>query len=154
MRCAAHLPALTLLVAAPLDRIHLHLGQFCPPGLFAGLSGLPNPGNYPLYVQSTYPTAKEAKFSQPNFFEAVDKAVRVAQRRSWGLPDGAFVIGIVARLSPVKNHVLLLKAMAQLDGQFHLVVIGDGPSRAGLEQLARQLGIGSRAHFVVESGSS
>ena len=89
-------------------------------------------------------------FLAGNAFEAVDEAVHVAQRRSWGLPDGAFVIGIVARLSPVKNHVLLLKALAQLDGQFHLVVIGDGPSRAGLEQLARQLGIGSRAHFVGE----
>ena len=43
-------------------------------------------------------------FLAENAFEAVDKAVRVAQRRRWGLPDGAFVIGIVARLSPVKNH--------------------------------------------------
>jgi len=91
----------------------------------------------------------------PNFlaedaFQTVDEAARVSQRRGWGLPDGAFVIGIVARLSPVKNHELLLKAVAQLDARFHLIVIGDGPSRAGLEKLARQLGIESRAHFVGE----
>ncbi len=89
-------------------------------------------------------------FLEEHAFETIDEAVRVAQRRAWGLPDGAFAIGIVARLSPVKNHELLLKAMAQLDARSHLLVIGDGPSRAGLEQLARQLGIGSRVHFVGE----
>lgn len=91
----------------------------------------------------------------PNFlaeeaFEIADEAVRDAQRRAWGLPLGAFAIGIVARLSPVKNHALLLKAMAQLDARFHLVAIGDGPSRAELEELARRLGIESRVHFTGE----
>ena len=91
----------------------------------------------------------------PNFlaesaFSIVDEAARVAQRRAWGLPDGAFTIGIVARLSPVKNHALLLKAAAQLDTRFHVVLIGDGPSRAGLEELARQLRIESRVHFAGE----
>ena len=91
----------------------------------------------------------------PNFlgedaFEGAGEAVRVAQRRAWGLPDEAFAIGIVARLSPVKNHVLLLRAVAQLDARFHLIVIGDGPSRAGLEELAARLGIESRVHFAGE----
>jgi glycosyltransferase involved in cell wall biosynthesis len=91
----------------------------------------------------------------PNFlaekaFRHEDETSHVAQRRAWGLPDGTFAIGIVARLSPVKNHVLLFRAMAQLDARFHLVVVGDGPSRANLEQLARQMGIGSRVHFAGE----
>src|SRR6266480_2590722 len=91
----------------------------------------------------------------PNFlaesaFSVVDEAARVAQRRAWGLPDGAFTVGIVARLSPVKNHALLLKAAAQLDARFHVVLIGDGASRAGLEELARQLRIESRVHFAGE----
>jgi glycosyltransferase involved in cell wall biosynthesis len=89
-------------------------------------------------------------FLAENAFEAVDEALRIAQRRAWGLPDGAFAIGIVARLSPVKNHVLLLRAVARLDKRFHLVVIGDGPSRAELEDLARQLRIESRVHFAGE----
>lgn len=91
----------------------------------------------------------------PNFlaekaFEAVDRALWLAQRRSWGLPDGAFAIGTVARLAPVKNHILLLRAAAQLDSRFHLVLIGDGPSHAELEELARQLRIESRVHFAGE----
>ena len=91
----------------------------------------------------------------PNFlaesaFELADEVVRVAKRRAWGLPDGAFAVGIVARLSPVKNHALLLKAVAQLDTRFHLIVIGDGPSRNQLEELARKLRIEARVHFVGE----
>jgi glycosyltransferase involved in cell wall biosynthesis len=91
----------------------------------------------------------------PNFlaedaFQVMKEAARVAQRRAWGLPDGVFTIGIVARLSPVKNHLLLLKAMAQLDERFHLIAIGDGPSRTELGDLARRLGIESRVHFTGE----
>jgi glycosyltransferase involved in cell wall biosynthesis len=89
-------------------------------------------------------------FLSENAFEVADEAVRVGQRRAWGVPDGAFAVGIVARLSPVKNHAVLLKAVAQLDARFHLVVIGDGPSRAGLEDLARRLGVDPRVHFTGE----
>jgi glycosyltransferase involved in cell wall biosynthesis len=89
-------------------------------------------------------------FLEENAFEGMNEEARVAQRRAWGLPDGTFAVGIVARLSPVKNHVLLLEAMAQLDGRFHLVAVGDGASRTELEDLARRLGIESRVHFTGE----
>ena len=72
------------------------------------------------------------------------------QPRAWGLPVGVFVIGIVARLSPVKNHELLLGAMAQLDCRFHLLIVGDGPTRGKLEELAQQLRIAHRVHFAGE----
>ena len=99
------------------------------------------------------PRAKIAEI--PNFleesaFEAVDEASRIAQRRAWGVPDDAFVIGIVARLAPVKNHHLLLRAMEQLDSRFHLVLVGDGPSRQELAELASQFNIQHRVHFAGE----
>jgi hypothetical protein len=37
------------------------------PGLIAGVTPLPNPGNYPLYAATSYPTSREAKVSQPNY---------------------------------------------------------------------------------------
>ncbi len=89
-------------------------------------------------------------FLSENAFEVEGEEQRAAQRRAWGLPDGAFAIGIVARLSPVKNHILLLRALARLDARFHLVVIGDGSSRAELNKLAGSLGIESRVHFMGE----
>jgi glycosyltransferase involved in cell wall biosynthesis len=91
----------------------------------------------------------------PNFlaepaFAAEPEAARAAQRRAGGVPDGAFAIGIVARLARVKNHALLLEAAAQLDARFHLVLIGEGPLRSELEAQARQSGIAPRVHFVGE----
>jgi glycosyltransferase involved in cell wall biosynthesis len=91
----------------------------------------------------------------PNFlaedaFQVMNEPARVAQRRAWGLPEDAFAVGIVARLSPVKNHVLLLRAMARLDQRFHLIAVGDGPSRTELEDSARRLGMESRVHFTGE----
>ena len=91
----------------------------------------------------------------PNFlaktaFDRLDEASRIAQRQAWGVPDDAFAIGIVARLAPVKNHDLLLRALQQLGPQFHLVLVGDGPSRSELVQLARQLNIENRVHFAGE----
>jgi glycosyltransferase involved in cell wall biosynthesis len=106
-----------------------------------------------LAREENVPTEKIVEI--PNFlaesaFVVADEGARIAQKRAWGLPEGAFAIGIVARLSPVKNHALLLKAVAHLDARFHLVVIGDGPSRAELEERARQLRIESRVHFAGE----
>jgi len=91
----------------------------------------------------------------PNFledtaFEVAESAARSAKRRSWGLPEGAFTIGIIARLAPVKNHKLLLDALARLDPRFYLVAIGDGPCRAELEAHARKLGIEGRVRFIGE----
>jgi glycosyltransferase involved in cell wall biosynthesis len=91
----------------------------------------------------------------PNFladsaFVLAGDAACAAQRRAWGVPAAAFVVGIVARLSPVKNHAMLLEAAAELPREFHFVLIGDGPSRPGLEALARKLGIESRVHFTGE----
>lgn len=68
----------------------------------------------------------------------------------WGFADGDFVVGIVARLKPVKGHTYLLEALARLDDLPHvkLVIVGDGPLRADLEAQAAALGITQRVHFA------
>jgi glycosyltransferase involved in cell wall biosynthesis len=91
----------------------------------------------------------------PNFleeraFQRVDMPARAAQRRQWGIPEGAFVAGVVARLAPVKNHEMLLRAAQRLDEGVHVVLVGDGTARAALEALARDLGIQARVHFIGE----
>lgn len=45
----------------------------------------------------------------------------------------------VGRLQSRKRVDLLLRACAQLDPQPHLVIVGDGPERAALETLAREV---------------
>jgi glycosyltransferase involved in cell wall biosynthesis len=89
----------------------------------------------------------------PNFveeraFRRLDAETRSAQRCQWGVPRGAFVAGAVARLAPVKNHEMLIRALPLLTADVHVVLVGDGPSRHALEELARQLQVESRVHFA------
>lgn len=78
---------------------------------------------------------------------------RTRVRRSLGLPDDAFVFGIVARLSAAKDHDNLFRAFAALaaaDPRVRLVVVGDGELRTGLEQVVRELHMNER---IVMTGS-
>lgn len=65
-------------------------------------------------------------------------------------PAGPLVIGAVARLRAEKNIGLLLHAFRtlRLATPARLVIVGDGPERPELEQLAGELCIGTDVHFV------
>ncbi|MGM0535218.1 MAG: glycosyltransferase [Pseudomonadota bacterium] len=54
----------------------------------------------------------------------------------------------VARLVPQKDHRLLLRAYALMRTSLPLVIVGEGPLRQELEDLAAALGIAERVHFV------
>ncbi len=80
----------------------------------------------------------------PNGVNLVPPLSRDAARRQLGLSADSFVVGIVARLRPEKNHELLLRAAAALvakDIQLMICAVGDGPRRAQLELLAADLRI-------------
>lgn len=65
-------------------------------------------------------------------------------RRKWGVPLEAPLVGIVARLVPIKGHELFLDAAADLHSSrpdAHFVVVGDGERRAELEAYAAGLGL-------------
>jgi glycosyltransferase involved in cell wall biosynthesis len=71
-------------------------------------------------------------------------------RQRFGL-EGKRVVVTVARLVPLKNVALLLRAVALLAPRVadaHLVVVGDGPESASLEKDAAALGIADRVTFV------
>jgi glycosyltransferase involved in cell wall biosynthesis len=63
---------------------------------------------------------------------------RRSARRRLGLPEGAFIVGTVARLVPQKAVADLLAAVSAVPGA-HLVVVGDGPERSTLEQAASRM---------------
>jgi glycosyltransferase involved in cell wall biosynthesis len=61
------------------------------------------------------------------------------------------LVGIVARLAPVKAHDLFLRAAARLKDRtpdVHFLVVGDGELRGTLEALASVLGLGGRVRFL------
>lgn len=72
-------------------------------------------------------------------------------RRALGVPDDAFHIGCVARLSAEKDHATLLLALAILRTRLphaRLTLVGDGVLRKELEDLAEQLGVRDAVNFV------
>ena len=70
---------------------------------------------------------------------------RAAARAQLGIPMERKVVGIVATLRSWKGHRFLIEALP--DGA-HLVIVGDGPMRAVLEQMVDQRGIRDRTTFA------
>jgi glycosyltransferase involved in cell wall biosynthesis len=58
-----------------------------------------------------------------------------------------FRIGYAGRLVPEKGLDLLIKAVARLEGAWHLSILGDGPQRDELRTLAGLLNIGGSVMF-------
>jgi len=74
-----------------------------------------------------------------------------AIKRDLGLQDNQLVIGIVARLDPIKNHACLIRAMKSVVGrvpQAVLLIIGDGPLRTELEGLTANLQLQNHIKFL------
>ncbi|MEX1133497.1 MAG: glycosyltransferase [Acidimicrobiia bacterium] len=70
------------------------------------------------------------------------QASRSEVRRSFGISDDAFVVGSTAVLKVWKRMHLLLEAGAMLERTgLTLLVVGDGPDRPRLEDVAGNLGI-------------
>ncbi|HSE76450.1 MAG TPA: glycosyltransferase [Alphaproteobacteria bacterium] len=78
-----------------------------------------------------------------------DEAARRSVRAEWGVRDDEFLIGIVGRLDPMKDHANFLDAfnrVAELRDNARAVVVGDGPRRLRDELYGRaeRLGVLSR----------
>lgn len=74
-------------------------------------------------------------------------------RRGWGIPDGRTVVGIVARLDPVKDHATFARAASILasrreDVEFVCIGGADEKPLADLVALARSLGVGERFRWL------
>jgi glycosyltransferase involved in cell wall biosynthesis len=78
----------------------------------------------------------------------VDASSRADARTLLGLTVDEPVVAIVARLVPIKDVGLFLRALAKASSAPTGIVVGDGDDRASLEAQARALGIASRCHFL------
>jgi len=75
----------------------------------------------------------------------VDPDIYQPQRHS---PENiAYTVGYIGRLVEEKGVQLLLHAMAGLDGDWNLRIIGAGPYQAALEALSRDLSLERRVRF-------
>jgi L-malate glycosyltransferase len=77
--------------------------------------------------------------------------VRREARLLWGVNDDSPLLGCVGVLLPDKGQDLLIRVLADLRGEFpqaRLLLAGDGPDRARLERLGKQLGLGDAVIFA------
>jgi len=77
------------------------------------------------------------------------------QRREWGVPEDALVVGVVARLDPVKGHATFLRAAARTASarpNVRFVCVGEGERsyRESLVRLASELGLSDRLLWAGE----
>ncbi len=77
-------------------------------------------------------------------------------RRRFGIPEDAFLIGLVGRLEASKGQEVLLRAFAHIQQKFpqaHLLFAGDPPPEhqgydRHFRELTRNLGMAERVHFI------
>jgi glycosyltransferase involved in cell wall biosynthesis len=62
--------------------------------------------------------------------------------------EGPPCVVTCGRLEPYKGHHVLLRAIAALSRPVRCIVVGEGPQRRRLEQLAQELGIAARVEFT------
>lgn len=73
------------------------------------------------------------------------------KKQSLGLSPDTNIIGIVARLDPIKNHAMLLQAFKQVLEQIpktYLLIVGDGPEEPRLKTLAGSIGVVDKTVFL------
>ena len=84
-----------------------------------------------------------------------DAEARRRVREEWGLDGSTPLIGIMARLDPMKGHRVFLEAAAQAlsrNPALHFVVLGSGSAerQANLREQASKLGLGDRVIWAGE----
>lgn len=82
----------------------------------------------------------------------VSAPTRASMRQSFGVQDGRLLGLFVGRLVPVKNLACLVEALATMPaGRRPLVLlVGDGPLKQSLRELARQRGVQANVRFLGE----
>ncbi len=73
-----------------------------------------------------------------------DQEVCCTLHAEYDIPDGAQIVGVVARLEPEKGHPTLLEAWPRVLASVpnaHLLIVGEGSQREALEDRATVLGL-------------
>lgn len=72
-------------------------------------------------------------------------------RKRYHIPEGRFVVGMVANFSPVKDHPLFIAAAAELSRRrkdLHFILVGTGALRDRVHTKVRRLGLDSQFSFA------
>ncbi|MET8943905.1 glycosyltransferase [Streptomyces sp. NPDC004542] len=79
-----------------------------------------------------------------------DPARRGHTRRRLGLPEEAYVVGGIGRLTAGKRFDVLVRAIARLPDDHWLLLVGAGPESSVLRRTAHEAGVAERVLFTGE----
>ncbi|MFE4663978.1 glycosyltransferase [Streptomyces sp. NPDC056716] len=79
-----------------------------------------------------------------------DAVQRHRVRRRLGLPEEAFVVGAIGRLTAGKRFEVAVRALAGLPGDCWLLLVGGGPEENVLRRTAHEAGVADRVLFAGE----
>ncbi|WP_328871493.1 glycosyltransferase [Streptomyces sp. NBC_00287] len=79
-----------------------------------------------------------------------DPVQRLRARRRLGLPENAYVVGGIGRLTAGKHFDTLVHALAQLPDDHWLLLVGGGPEESVLRRTAHEAGVADRVLFTGE----
>ncbi|WNZ11363.1 glycosyltransferase [Streptomyces sp. 11x1] len=79
-----------------------------------------------------------------------DASQRHHTRRRLGLPEDAYVVGGIGRLTAGKRFDVLIRAMALLPADHWLLLVGGGPEDNVLRRTAHEAGVADRVLFTGE----
>ncbi|WP_330304698.1 MULTISPECIES: glycosyltransferase [unclassified Streptomyces] len=79
-----------------------------------------------------------------------DPLLRERTRRRLGLPEGAYVVGGIGRLTAGKRFDVLIRALAGLPGDYWLLLVGGGDEESVLRRAAQHSGVADRVLFTGE----
>ncbi|MEU3728084.1 MULTISPECIES: glycosyltransferase [unclassified Streptomyces] len=79
-----------------------------------------------------------------------DPVARLRTRRRLGLPDGAYVVGGIGRLTAGKRFDVLVRALARLPDDCWLLLVGGGPEEHVLRRTAREAQVADRVLLTGE----
>ena len=82
------------------------------------------------------------------------KEIRARVLSKLNIPDDSIIFGSVSRLSPMKNHRMMIEAFSKVraqnpDDKIHLIIVGEGPLSDSLRKQASEEGnVNEFVHFV------
>ncbi|MBQ7581896.1 MAG: glycosyltransferase family 4 protein [Lachnospiraceae bacterium] len=125
--------------------LHLHVRNRKKPVYILGASAFTSLDYHKMFQ------SYEGKCYRFGYFPVhMEYDVNELMKRKEEVADGKITILWTGRMIPLKHPELVLKALSQLKKEgydFHLKMIGEGPIRAKMEQLARSGGIGECTTF-------
>ena len=93
----------------------------------------------------------ENLFLLPNGVDRIDFDSRSKTSRKSevaGLANAELVVGTITAVVDYEGLEFLVRAMLQLPSTIHCLIVGDGDAKSTLEDLAIELGVQDRTHFV------